>query len=137
MWNSPIELIESEIEVKMEGEVLKAVKRVGIEVNKEELLKALEYDRNQYEKGYEDGLNADKWILCSERLPSSEETWNYVEEDDVYEPNEFIVMIDGATLPTVLFYDSISNEWTDGDDEVYKVIAWQPLPEPYKKEGAA
>lgn len=74
------------------------------------------------------------WIPCSERLPSAEETWNYVEEDDVYEPNEFIVMINGATLPTVLFYDSISNEWTDGDDEVYKVIAWQPLPAPPKKE---
>ena len=29
---------------------------IGYAVNKEELIKALQYDRQQYEKGYQDGL---------------------------------------------------------------------------------
>lgn len=56
MYKSPIEMIQTEIEMQMEGETLKAVQRVGINVNKEELLKALQYDRGQYEKGYQDGV---------------------------------------------------------------------------------
>lgn len=36
---------------------LKLYKKVGINVDKEELLKALIYDRVQYDKGYEDAMN--------------------------------------------------------------------------------
>ena len=43
----------------------------GIEVDKEELIKALNYDRNQYEKGYNDALDKiraeidrqERWLL--------------------------------------------------------------------------
>lgn len=34
-----------------------AVQNVGIDVNREELIKALNYDRQQYEQGYSDGLH--------------------------------------------------------------------------------
>ena len=44
----------SDMQVKMEGEILKAVQNVGVNVDKDELLKALQYDRNQYQKGYDD-----------------------------------------------------------------------------------
>lgn len=37
--------------------VMKAIRKVGVNVDKGELIKALQYDRNQYEKGYEDGKN--------------------------------------------------------------------------------
>jgi hypothetical protein len=37
--------------------VIKAIEKVGINVDKGELIKALQYDRNQYTKGYEDGKN--------------------------------------------------------------------------------
>lgn len=40
-----------------ENSVLKAVQKVGINVDKEELLKALIYDRGQYDEGYEDAMN--------------------------------------------------------------------------------
>ena len=40
-----------------ENAVFKAVRKVGINVDKEELLKALIYDRGQYDKGYEDAMN--------------------------------------------------------------------------------
>ena len=36
--------------------IIRACQKVGVDVNKEELIKALQYDRSQYEKGYADGL---------------------------------------------------------------------------------
>ena len=53
-YKSPIELVETQIRTTIEGEILKAVQNVGVIVDKEELLKALQYDREQYQKGYED-----------------------------------------------------------------------------------
>lgn len=56
MWEAPIKMMQSEWETQLEGEVLKATRKVGVVVDKEELLKALEYDREQYEKGYGDAV---------------------------------------------------------------------------------
>lgn len=56
MYNSPIELFQEDMNVELEGTILKAVANVGVNVNKEELLKALNYDRKQYEKGYKDAM---------------------------------------------------------------------------------
>lgn len=42
----------------IEEQVYKEVINVGISVDKKELLKALEYDRNQYEKGFKDGVES-------------------------------------------------------------------------------
>ena len=63
MYKSPIEkmMIYGEIQTQMvqedENMVMKAIREVGITVDKEELIKALQYDRKQYTKGYEDGKN--------------------------------------------------------------------------------
>jgi len=61
LYKSPIEKIYGEIQTQIEQEdekmVMKAVRKVGINVDKESLIKALQYDRNQYTKGYEDGKN--------------------------------------------------------------------------------
>lgn len=61
MYKPPIEIIMKEVRQKMdedfENAVFKAVRKVGINVDKEELLKALIYDRGQYDKGYEDAMN--------------------------------------------------------------------------------
>lgn len=54
-YQSPIQTIASQIEMTMEGEILKACQRVGVDVNKDELIKALEYDRGQYAKGFKEG----------------------------------------------------------------------------------
>ena len=60
MWESPIQIIENEMHnhwrMQMENGILKAVKNVGIDVDKEELMRALLYDRQQYDKGYADGV---------------------------------------------------------------------------------
>ena len=55
---SPIQTIASQIEMTMENETLKSVQRVGIDVDKDELIKALEYDRQQYEAGFRAGFEA-------------------------------------------------------------------------------
>ena len=57
-WESPITIVTNglsmEIEKTIEGEVAKAVQKMGVVVDKAELIRALTYDRNQHTKGYED-----------------------------------------------------------------------------------
>lgn len=55
MYESPINQILGEMQTTYENECMKAVQSVGFDVNKEELTKALKYDREQYSKGYSDG----------------------------------------------------------------------------------
>jgi hypothetical protein len=57
MYQSPIEIIYGEITSSMENDIIKVVQKYGINVDKEELLRALRYDRDQYNKGYADALN--------------------------------------------------------------------------------
>lgn len=60
MYKSPIEIfvsdMETEIANEQEKEIFKAIQRIGVNVDKDELVKALQYDRTQYEVGYEDGI---------------------------------------------------------------------------------
>ena len=64
MYESPIELsfideiysaIIDTTEREIENKIFKAVSNYGIDVDKEELLKALQYDRGQYDRGFIDG----------------------------------------------------------------------------------
>ena len=57
MYESPITQILGEMQTQYENDCMKVVQQCGFDVNKEELIKALSYDRNQYSKGYEDGYN--------------------------------------------------------------------------------
>ena len=53
-YKSPITVIQDKMSVEFDNGILKAITKVDIDVNKDELVKALEYDRNQYQNGYED-----------------------------------------------------------------------------------
>ena len=53
-YKSPIDLVMSDIHLRLENEICNAVHSVDIHVDKDELLKALQYDREQYRKGYSD-----------------------------------------------------------------------------------
>ena len=55
MYESPIKIITGQIKTNYEDAIYRAVQNVGINVDKEELLKALQYDRGQYEEGFRDG----------------------------------------------------------------------------------
>ena len=51
-YKSPIEVIMSDMVMKEEDQVMQAVWNVVVNVDKEELVKALAYDRDQYASGY-------------------------------------------------------------------------------------
>lgn len=63
MYKSPINLIYSDYQTKVAEEtdkmILEAVQSIDINMDKDELIKALNYDRNQYTKGYVEGRNAE------------------------------------------------------------------------------
>lgn len=77
--------------------------------------------------------NNDGWIPVSEKLPEAR-------QHDNGEPIEFIAMIKGAEVPTVLSINE-QDEWFSYDEMFYgegrynnyDVVAWKPLPEPYKE----
>ena len=52
------EKITRELQKAQEDAVIQAVLNIGVTVDKEELVKALAYDRLQYEKGFRDGRMA-------------------------------------------------------------------------------
>lgn len=76
----------------------------------------------------------DGWIPVEERLPEAR-------QHDNGEPIEFIAMIKGAGVPTVLSINE-QDKWFRYDEMFYgegrynnyDVVAWQPLPNPYKGE---
>lgn len=114
MYENPIGIITSkivdEIRNKQEEMVYSAIVNTGISVNKEELIKALKYDRNQYEKGYQDGLNADKWIFMEDKEPETNKKYLTLHENG----------------------DMNVGQWTNlgwmFGYYVKDVIAWQELP---------
>ena len=57
MYESPIKIITGKIQTQIDDEIYRAVQNVGINVDREELLKALEYDRGQYEEGWKEGFH--------------------------------------------------------------------------------
>lgn len=93
MYKSPIEKIYGELQTQMvqedENMVMKTIRKIGVNVDKEELIKALNYDRNQYSKGYNDGKND---VLDKIRAEIEEKYGNYNIcewfEDYDYEEND-------------------------------------------------
>ena len=89
--------------------------------------------REWYKKGYQDGLNADKWIPCSKRLPELDEG-----NEPFKQSKKYLVTTqwsDGQIEVDIDWYNQ-GGMWSS-DSKYCKVIAWQerPLPHPYKKEG--
>lgn len=119
MYNSPIELFQGDMNVELEGTILKAVANVGVNVDKEELLKALNYDRKQYEKGYEDAMRKIKnpaslkyeeikegmWVydLYSDTVIKVDETVCMATELDVNIPLRFVKYMSNAILSATPF----------------------------------
>lgn len=66
MYEPPVTLSFKQKEVschcneELDNIIVEYIHEVGIDVNKDELIKAMQYDRNQYDKGYQDGYEAAK-----------------------------------------------------------------------------
>ena len=58
MYESPIQIIYGEVQMQLEDGIMKAVQSYDIQIDKDELIKAILYDRDQYNKGYSDGRRA-------------------------------------------------------------------------------
>ena len=61
-YRSPIEVIYEDVQTKFEDNVFKAIQNVQINVDRDELIKALAYDRDQYRKGYADGIRRNETL---------------------------------------------------------------------------
>ena len=121
-YESPIDIVVGEMQFKFEQDVMKAIQSYDIGVDRDELIKALQYDRHQYEKGFADACKLNtkgEWISVEDRLPTYE---------------------DGKVLIYTAYGMSIaerttSNRWR-GDCAIPKLIThWMPLPEAPKMKG--
>lgn len=116
-----IQNIAQQIEAQRENEItLKISEQMGVKVDKNELKRALAYDRDQYRRGYEDGWRArskdvPQWVPVSKTLP------------DVV--RRYLVYTKYNEMMTDFF---TGDDFLQGED----IIAWMPLPDPYKEEGA-
>jgi hypothetical protein len=68
MYNSPITLYETAVQTIMEERenaiFAKVQSSLEVDVDKEELLRALQYDRDQYDRGFADGyMNAKQELV--------------------------------------------------------------------------
>ena len=130
-YTSPSNIITQQINTKMEGAVLKAVQKVGVYVDKEELVKALKYDRGQYELGFRAGRKESEWIPSESRKP---------EVDSTGSSKYVLLSFSNATMVDIGRYeeDETGGVFYPGDEEKsyieYGIFvnAWMPLPKSYR-----
>ena len=76
MYECPIKFnfgdIQMQIMKQQENEVYMAIQKCGVDVDKEELKRALQYDREQYEKGYEDAVREVKEDIIQKLMSQRE-----------------------------------------------------------------
>lgn len=56
-YKSPIDVLMKEAQLNYENGIYNAIQEYEIKVDKEELIKALNYDREMYIKGYNDAIH--------------------------------------------------------------------------------
>ena len=92
--------------------------------------KDLHYIENLADYLIAHGVTVQEWISVKDRLPTQEDAEKYLLEYEEY--NEYLVMIEGAIIPTVLMFDG--ENWFNDADDMYAVTHWMPLPQPPKGE---
>lgn len=141
-YESPIDIVLGEMQFKFEQDVMKAIQSYGICVDRDELIKALQYDRHQYEKGFADAckLNTQgEWISVDERLPELKEevrTWGELK----IQPSVRVLCACEQKSGKVFIKEGFYELW--GSKVVWKipgsidsVTHWMPLPEAPKMKG--
>lgn len=125
MYNSPIktglmyrELVK-EVNKDTDEQIYKAVVACGVDVDRDELLRALRYDREQYDAGFTVGYRAatPKWIPVEERLPEKDKLVLCIWERVGYGHCGFARY-------------QRDDVWYVSNEGMPKVTHWMPLPEP-------
>ena len=126
MYKSPFELITKQMNAQIEDYVFNVINEVAVNVDKEELMRALQYDRDQYEQGYRDGQQVNKWISVEDRLPNNGDfvlCWYEYRAMDGTHEGEMI-----QKYGIGYYFKGWCGEVSCGCDA--RIIAWQPLPTP-------
>ena len=163
-YESPIEVMTRQLSEKIiedrENRIMLQVnEQLGVNVDKEELIKALKYDRRQFDAGYMTGYKAGcreykrsfgDWIPVTMRPMTKEEeeeacrTWGV---DKLYDDEKFMfncplpeegqqILIStpwGVKLDTCT-YDPDGGFGLEENGDWDRVEAWQPLPKRYEPE---
>ena len=109
MYESPIYIYTKELQSKLDGNILTAVHSYGISVDRDELIKALHYDRMQYDYGYADGLRrANKTAIT---MFAEQVKMLFYEEFDEIIPS---IMADKI--------DNLVKEFTEVEDDLQRKI---------------
>lgn len=90
MYEAPFTLIEQIVEQSMkakedfiEDAVLNACMSVGVKIDREELIKLLTNDREQYDKGYNDGIHTLADRLKMQSVLVGDELYITMEESEL------------------------------------------------------
>lgn len=118
-YESPIQQYLGQMQTEIENELMiKVSQAVGWIIDKDELIKALLYDRDQFDKGFREGSKA-RWLDCRELLPSDDR-------------NVLIYTIFGsAEVARIDRFDANKYLWItdEGSYGSYQVKYWMPIPE--------
>ena len=91
------------------------------ELLEEEIYKAHQegYEECKKDFNFEKTAN-NSWILCNERLPETFEP----------EAKAYLTTNEDGMIGVSYYHHG----WSNGYESVFDIIAWQPLPEPYREE---
>jgi hypothetical protein len=134
MYESPISITElytkKAIEARDDSILWKVKEVYGVDVEKEELLRALKYDRGQYEKGYSEGFKIAVEMLASrihhEILDARSSNFKAIDErrekyESTYDNDPFLHYCQGKihSLDGIdYFIETIVKEMKKADDSV-------------------
>lgn len=144
-YKSPIEVmierINGQIEYEARNAVYKELRRIDVEVDKNELIKALRYDRGQYEKGYFDGYNNGRKTNEWKKITYKVDEYGSLVFDENQPPfNEFVNVYCPENNCVYTAYWSYSDrEWkipsvtTNETMRLEAISHWMPTPKPPKE----
>ena len=162
-YESPIEVyirhVSEEITESRENAIMAQItEQIGVNVDKDELARALNYDRNQYNEGYRKGYFAaqeiyeETWTPVTYRPMTPEEVKKFAEKWglDVDSLSDDEKLVFDCQMPDDEQEILISTRWgvekdictididagygLEGREDWEGVDAWRPLPKPYKTE---
>lgn len=137
IWGAINQMVNNIAEQRDNAIMVKIREQIGVNVDKDELIRALNYDRNQFNEGYRKGYRdatekyeeADRWIPVRERLPEEKIDPNTQDFEEVLCTTTWgAVRVCKFGKP--IGYNTAHFWHGSGIMDEY-ITAWRPLPKPY------